>query len=473
MITPVILALAALVAGIIIGLVLANSQKRKELSYMQEKLDTRQREYDLIFADKESLRNALATYQEKALKAESAMEVLQGTEIKYHELQKQYLEGEKGLVALKTQLYQANQSLEEQKKALQSMLEQNRIEFRNMATDILEQKEKAFSQTNDEQMTQLLTPLREQLTDFKKKVEEVYGNESKERHTLEAEIRRLVDTSNKVGQEANNLTNALKTNVKKQGNWGELLLETILSGSGMQKGREFVLQEFIRDDAGNIIKDDEGKGLQPDAMIFYPDDRKIIADSKVSLIAWERYVNADDPEEQKIALAEHIGSMYSHIDGLSAKKYPKYAKALDYVLMFVPIEPAFLEALKVERELWKYAYEKGIVMVSPTNTLAVLKIIADLWKVEKQSKHAIEIAEKAGSLHDKFVLFAENLLDVGKKLDDSQKSYTAAMKQLNGGSGNIVKRILELKKMGAKASKQLPDQLLKIEEDAEEQDAVE
>lgn len=435
----VILTLLAFIAGTTTGYLFSGSRLQKEAGVLRE----------------------------RALKAEAAVEMLSGTEQKYQALQLQYLESEKSLVALQTQLEQANRSLDEQKKGLQQILEQNRTEFRSMAADILEQKEKAFAESNDTQMKEILNPLREQLTDFKKKVEEVYGNETKERHTLEAEIRRLVDTSNKVGQEANNLTNALKTNVKKQGNWGELLLETILSGSGLQKGREFVLQEFIRDEAGNIIKDEEGKGLQPDAMIFYPDERRIIADSKVSLIAWERYVNTEDSEEQKTALTEHINSLYAHIDGLSSKNYPKYAKALDYVLMFIPIEPAFLEALKADRDLWKYAYDKGIVMVCPTNTLAVLKIIADLWRVEKQSKHAIEIAEKAGALHDKFVGFAENLLEVGKKLDDGQKAYQTAMKQLNSGSGNIVKRVQELKKMGAKAAKKLPEQLLQTEDDAD------
>jgi DNA recombination protein RmuC len=267
--------------------------------------------------------------------------------------------------------------------------------------------------------------------------------------------------SEQVSQEANNLTSALKGNTKMQGNWGELLLESILENSGLTKGQEFVTQEFIRDGAGNVIKDDEGKGLQPDVMVYYPDKRRIIIDSKVSLIAWDRYVSEDSTDdEREKSLSQHIQSIKSHIDGLSRKNYPKYAEALDYVLMFVPIEPAFLEALKKDKQLWKYAYDKNILIVSPTNLLAVLRIIADLWKVEQRSKNAIEIAEKAGLLYDKFVGFTESLETVGKKIADAQSSYEKAMGQLSTGRGNIIGKIEELKKMGANAQKQIPDKIL-------------
>jgi DNA recombination protein RmuC len=221
------------------------------------------------------------------------------------------------------------------------------------------------------------------------------------------------------------------------------------------------VQQFIKDQAGNIIKDENGNALQPDVTIYYPDNRKIIADSKVSLVAWDRYVGSENPEEQKTFLAEHIRSLRAHIDGLSRKNYPRYAGALEYVLLFVPIEPAFLEALKTDRELWKYAYDKGIVLVSPTNLLAVLKIIADLWKVELQSRNAIEIAERAGALYDKFHGFVSQLETVGERINQSQTAYQEAFKLLSTGNGNLIRRVEDLKKMGAKANKQLGENLVK------------
>lgn len=465
----ILLPVLTLLAGLFTGFWLGLQSKNKENTFLSEKLEAKQRESELLATDKESLRAKLGEQLEKAAKAESAVAILKETEQRYLELQQQYLVAEKTLASLKEQLSHANEALTLQKDELFKMQEQNRNVFRNMATEILDERQRTFAESNDKNMQQLLNPLREQLGDFKKKVEEVYIAESKERHTLENEIRRLVETSTKVGQEANNLTNALKTNVKKQGNWGELILETILTNSGLTKGREFVLQQFIRDKAGNTIRDSEGNGLQPDAMIYYPDERTVIADSKVSLIAWDRYVNTDDPEEQKKALDDHIRSIYGHIDGLSAKNYPKYADALDYVLMFVPVEPAFLEALKADQGLWKYAYDKGIVMVSPTNLLAVLKIIADLWKVEKQSRNAIEIAKKAGGLYDKFSGFIKNFEQIGKKLDESRKVYDDAFKQLGTGKGNIIRQISELKDMGAKTKSQLSDELLKMAEDGEDE----
>jgi DNA recombination protein RmuC len=266
--------------------------------------------------------------------------------------------------------------------------------------------------------------------------------------------------SEQVSQEANNLSTALKGNSKMQGNWGEMILESILEHSGLTHGREYVTQEFIRDLAGNIIKDEQGHGLQPDVTISYPDQRKVIVDSKVSLVAWEQYVSEPDVIKQDLAIKSHIASLRTHIDGLSKKNYPKYAVALDYVLLFIPIEPAFLEAVKKDPQLWKYAYDKKIMLVSPTNLLAVLKIIADLWKVEQQNKNAIEIAEKAGALYDKFYGFLSNLELVGKKIGEAQSSYDEAFKQLSTGRGNIITKIEELKKMGADASKQIPERLL-------------
>jgi len=350
--------------------------------------------------------------------------------------------------------------LKSQKEEIQRIGEKFQFEFKSLAQSILEEKTAKFTQVNEEKIKAILDPLKSELGQFKQKVEETYEKESKQRFSLEKEIQRLVDMSQAVSQEANNLTNALKGNSKMQGNWGEMILESLLENSGLTKGREYFVQEYIRDNAGNVVKDENGRGLQPDVMISYPDERKVIIDSKVSLVAWDAFVAETDIDQQGEYLLEHIKCIRHHIDSLSRKNYAKYALALDYVLLFIPIEPAFLEAVKCDVHLWKYAYDKKILLVSPTNLFAVLKIISDLWKVELQNKHAIEIADKAGALYDKFVLFLDNMELVGKKLDDASESYQAAFKQLSTGRGNLIGKIEELKRMGANASKQLSDKLI-------------
>ena len=378
--------------------------------------------------------------------------------------EKQELTTEKeGLIAKLSKAESKNDFLEEkllqQKEELNQIGESFKFEFKTLAQNILEEKTQKFTEVNEQKMKAILDPLKNDLGIFKQKVEETYDKESKERFSLGKEIERLVIMTQQVSTDANNLTTALKGNNKMQGNWGEMILESLLENSGLTKGREYFLQEFIRDNAGNIIKDENGSGLQPDVTICYPDQRKIIVDSKVSLIAWEEFIAKEDAEEQQRSMQQHIKSIRTHIDGLAKKNYPKYAMALDYVLLFIPIEPAFLEAVKTDLLLWKYAYDKKILLVSPTNLFAVLKIIADLWKVEQQNKHAIEIADKAGSLYDKFVLFYDNFETVGKKINEANNTYETALKQLSTGRGNVIGKIEELKKMGANASKQLPERI--------------
>jgi DNA recombination protein RmuC len=361
---------------------------------------------------------------------------------------------------LEQQVLQLTAANEDQKQSLSRVGEVFKAEFQNLAHEILESKSKNFSETSEKHLKNLLDPLKIEIKDFKDKVDKTYNDEAKERHALGSHIKLLVETSGKVGQQADNLANALKGNVKQQGNWGEMLLESILENSGLTKNREYFLQEFIKDKAGNIIKDENGKGLQPDVTIVYPDQRKVIIDSKVSLVAWEKYTTEDDHDNQKLALVAHINSLKAHVDGLSKKKYPKYANALDYVIMFIPIEPAFLEAVKQDTGLWKYAYDKQILIVGPTNLLLVLKIVADLWQIEKQSQNAIEIAEKAGELYDKLFLFVGSMEEIGTGLQRANENYDKAMGQLSSGKGNVIKRAEELKGMGASAKKQFPDRLI-------------
>ena len=378
---------------------------------------------------------------------------------------KKIIEGERNELAIKLakaeeRVENARTAYNDLKTSITSMGETYKMEFKNVANEILDQKSKSLEETSTKNIKTLLDPLNKDLKDFKEKVDKVYSDEARERHSLEGQVKRLVDSSAQVSQQAENLTNALKGNVKQQGNWGEMILSSILENSGLTENREYFLQEFIKDKSGEIIKDENGNGLQPDVTIHYPDERKVIVDSKVSLVAWERYMSETDPNAQKQALEAHIKSLKAHIDGLSKKNYPKYAKALDHVILFVPIEPAFLEAIKQDTGLWKYAYDKKVLIVGPTNLLLVLKIVADIWQIEKQSKNAIEIAEKAGELYDKLLGFVESMEDVGAGLKKANQNYEKAMGQLSTGKGNAIKKAEELKGLGADTKKQFPERLI-------------
>lgn len=378
---------------------------------------------------------------------------------------KKIIEGERNELAIKLakaeeRVENARTAYNDLKTSITSMGETYKIEFKNVANEILDQKSKSLEETSNKNIKTLLDPLNKDLKDFKEKVDKVYSDEARERHSLEGQVKRLVDSSAQVSQQAENLTNALKGNVKQQGNWGEMILSSILENSGLTENREYFLQEFIKDKSGEIIKDENGNGLQPDVTIHYPDERKVIVDSKVSLVAWERYMSESNLIAQKQALEAHIKSLKAHIDGLSKKNYPKYAKALDHVILFVPIEPAFLEAVKEDTGLWKYAYDKKVLIVGPTNLLLVLKIVADIWQIEKQSKNAIEIAEKAGELYDKLLGFVESMEDVGAGLKKANQNYEKAMGQLSTGKGNAIKKAEELKALGADTKKQFPERLI-------------
>ena len=378
---------------------------------------------------------------------------------------KKIIEGERNELAIKLakaeeRVENARTAYNDLKTSITSMGETYKMEFKNVANEILDQKSKSLEETSNKNIKTLLDPLNKDLKDFKEKVDKVYSDEARERHSLEGQVKRLVDSSAQVSQQAENLTNALKGNVKQQGNWGEMILSSILENSGLTENREYFLQEFIKDKSGEIIKDENGNGLQPDVTIHYPDERKVIVDSKVSLVAWERFMSETDPNAQKQALEAHIKSLKAHIDGLSKKNYPKYAKALDHVILFVPIEPAFLEAVKEDTGLWKYAYDKKVLIVGPTNLLLVLKIVADIWQIEKQSKNAIEIAEKAGELYDKLLGFVESMEDVGAGLKKANQNYEKAMGQLSTGKGNAIKKAEELKALGADTKKQFPERLI-------------
>lgn len=453
--------LISFLIGWLIGKYMATQEKRAHIALLEDRNSQATQQITQLQFQNVELTSERNAFQERSIRAEQQNELLTESKNQLVALQNRFSIREADYATVREQLKHANERLEMQRKEMEQLHGRFQQEFKILAQSILDEKSKKFSDINEEKMKGILDPLQKEIGEFKKQVQDSYNRESNERFALGREIHKLVETSTRVSQEANNLTTALKGNTKQQGNWGEMILESILENSGLTKDREYFLQEFIRDKSGQIIKDGQGKGLQPDVIVQYPDSRKIIIDSKVSLVAWDRYVNAANHDEQQQALKEHIQSVKAHIDGLSRKNYPKFAEALDYVLMFVPVEPAFLEALKTDRELWKFAYDKQILLVSPTNLLAVLKIVADLWKIEQQNLNAIHIADAAGDLYDKFVGFIKDLDAVGLRIAEAQEAFIESRKKLGTGNGNVIRKVEAIKKMGARAKKQLDDRTLR------------
>jgi DNA recombination protein RmuC len=341
---------------------------------------------------------------------------------------------------------------------LQNAKEELSREFKNLSNQIFEDKSKQFSLLNKEQLELLLKPFREQITNFSKASREQFEVELKDRHLLKDELKRLKEMNAQLADEALNLTKALKGENKTQGNWGELVLENILEQSGLREGVEYELQA--------TLKSDEGKNYRPDVIIHMPQQRDIIVDSKVSLAAYERFVNEDDPALKAKYLKEHIASISSHIKELSAKKYEKLegVNTLDFVLMFMPIEGAFLLALEQDGEFFKRAYENNILVVSPSTLLVTLRTIEHIWRTQRQEEHAKKIAKEAEGMYEKLVGFVEELQKVGTHLGRAQDSYDTALNRLQTGKGNVIRRAENIVKLGLKPKKELP---LKSEENQE------
>lgn len=352
--------------------------------------------------------------------------------------------------------------LREHRREVEELQAQFADRFRNLANEILEEKSKKFTEQNQTNLDQLLKPLNEKIKDFEKKVVETHQQGENSRAALIQQITDLKDLNNKVTQEANNLANALKGQTKTQGNWGEMILEKILEKSGLEKGREYLVQKSL--------KSDDGRRLQPDIIVKLPEDRNVIIDSKVSLKAYERYYSAESENEREKALKDHILSIQTHVKELSSKSYHNLYQINnpDFVLMFVPIEPAFGLAVQHESSLYNDAFERNVVIVSPSTLLATLFTINNIWKQERQNQNAQEIARQSGALYDKFVGFTEDMLKLGERMDQARKSYDDAMNKLNTGRGNLVRRAEKIRKLGAGTSKQLPAGLLTDEIDEEE-----
>jgi DNA recombination protein RmuC len=352
------------------------------------------------------------------------------------------------------------EKLETQKKDLEEMGKKFNTEFENIANRILETKSEKFTKLNKENLNAILEPLGKNIEEFKKTVTDTYVTEAKERFSLGEKVKELAELNKKISEEANNLTRALKSDSKTQGGWGEMILETILEKSGLRKNEEYYMQVQLTDNEGKPLRSDsEDKKMRPDAIVVYPDDRAVIIDSKVSLNAFTRYLAATDPEEQKIELAAHIRAVKDRVDELNARGYDDYNKALDFVMMFIPSEPAYMAAMQGDPGLWIYSYEKRILLINPTNLITSLKLIVDLWKRERQNRNAQDIAERGRLLYDKFVGFVENLELVGDHLDKAKNAYNRSFEQLSTGDGNLVKQATELKNLGIKNKKKLNKEL--------------
>jgi DNA recombination protein RmuC len=362
------------------------------------------------------------------------------------------------LSSLNSDYRNLQEKLDEQKSEIEELQSKFVKEFENLANKILDEKSSKFTLQNKENLDQILKPLNENIKAFEKKVEDVYVNDTKERATLAQQIKTLHDLNQQMSRDATNLTNALKGETKSQGNWGEFILESLLEKSGLVKDREYFLQESITSEGG--------RRYQPDVIIRLPENKSVIIDSKVSLIAYEKFSSAENEDERLGSIKEHILSIRNHIKNLNGKNYQNLygINGLDFVLMFLPIEPAFSLALQNDSGLFQEAYDKNIVIVSPTTLLATLRTIASIWRQENQNKNAIEIARQSGALYDKFVGFVEDLQTIGSRIEQTQNAYSDAMKKLSTGRGNLLNSAEKIRKLGAKTSKTLPQSMIDDDE---------
>jgi len=389
-----------------------------------------------------------------SFKLENTLQQLSSVQENLAQYKTQEIQWTNQLAKLETVNEHLNSQLQEQKTTANKVGENLTLQFKNLAQELLEEKSKKFTDQNKVQIENLLKPLGERIQIFEKQVEQS-NKEGLERNVaLRTEINKLYGLNIKITKEAENLAQAIKGNTKMQGNWGEFILESILTYSGLVKDREYQIQaSFTTED---------GKRYQPDVIVKLPSAQHLIIDAKVSLINYEQFFNAEQKETQEIHLKKHLLSIRKHINNLSQKNYQQeYSlQGLDFVMLFIPIEPAFSLVIQHDHNLIQEAYEKNILLVSPYTLIATLKTIASIWRQAHQNQNALEIAQQSGALYDKFVGFTEDLKNVGRQLDITQKSYTEAMKKLYDGKGNLIKRVENIKSLGARASKSIDQKLL-------------
>ena len=377
-------------------------------------------------------------------------------ELEVHELRKIHGGLIKENSALQASLIAAEAKLATFKDEIQDIRQTSHLEFTNIANRLLEEKSQKFTASNKENIENILLPLKNDIDSFKAKVEETYDKESKERFSLQKEVKNLIEQTDKVSSEANNLAVALKGQAKTQGIWGEMILERILEINGLVRGREYDVQ--------HSIKNEEGDQQFLDVIVHLPDNRKLIIDSKVTLNAYNRYCASETEVDRAQHLKDHIQALTTHIDQLSRKKYDEMEESPDFVMLFVSIEPAYLTAIQNDSQLWARAYAKKILLISPTNLMAAVKLVSDLWKRDNQSKNAIEIAQQGEKLYDKFVGFLNSMDDVGSHIIKTQDAFNKALGQLKQGRGNLIRQAEKLKQLGIKSQKNLPSSMMNYEE---------
>ena len=434
--------------GFILTFLILKSKLQKQHSdYEQEK----------ILADQNFVRRNYELEKEKSLFEDRNQTLLKEKEELIQQIQ--LLRNENGIQSQQLARDEADfrnfqEKLESQKKEMENLQQKFTIEFENIASKILKQNTEDFSMANQKNITELLSPLKEKIQVFEKKVEDTYEKGLRDQTDLKAELKKLHDLNLKISDEANNLTKALKGDVKKQGNWGEVILERILERSGLTEGREYRKQESVLSE--------NGQRFQPDIVIHLPDQKHIVIDSKVSLVAYERLVNSENEQLRSAFVKEHLLSVRSHIKILSEKHYQHSQgfNSPDFVLLFIPIESSFSIAVQEDQDLFSYAWDNKVVIVSPSTLLATLRTIASIWQQENQNRNALEIARQGGALYDKFVAFISDMESIGKGLESTRKIYDQASNKLYTGSGNLVKRVETIRKLGAKTSKELPSEML-------------
>lgn len=345
-----------------------------------------------------------------------------------------------------------------------SVREETKAQFKSLAADIFSSQLEKFKEANETRLSEILNPLKEDIKDFKRRVDDTYMNSSKERTLLGEQMKRLMELNMSIGKEARDLTEALSGNTKVQGDWGEMVLETILVKSGLVEGENYFVQRTKNDDGTQIKNDDNGR-LRPDVVVALPDKKCIVIDSKVSLTAYVNYINADNEDDRQRFGKAHLLSVRSHLKELETKRYQDFVGVgnddrIDYVLMFIPNEHAYMAAMTLDNNLWMEAYEKRVVIISPAHVISTLRLIAQLWTRDKQTKNALKIAEEGGKLYDKFVGFVNDMQTVEQSLGKASEAYASAMSKLHTGRGCIVSKVENLKKLGAKTSKTLPSDML-------------